>query len=243
MSQEQAMAEKLEQKFELDAPKELVWAFITDPYQIVGCLPGASIIEKVDDRTYSGTMTVKVGPVTAGYRGKVTFERTDQAQYECNLVGFGQDVKGKGSAEMRMVSKLKSTASGKTEVAVTSHVTITGIFAQMGRGMIQTVSDDLLRQFTAQFARKLEVARAKYAEVVRAHAQNFAKLYAAKLGEIQSLSGVSISADGTNTAASPADVAKYVRAVKQIAGEVSYTSAKILLENAARKENVPLPAL
>lgn len=237
------MAEKLEQKFELAAPKELVWAFLTDPYQIVGCLPGANISSKVDERTYSGTMAVKVGPVTASYKGKVTFERIDPTQYECEIVGFGQDVKGKGSAEMRMVNKLQTTAGGKTEVVVTSHVNVTGIFAQMGRGMIQSVSDEMLRQFTTQFARKLEVARAKYAEVVRAHAQNFAKLYAAKLGEIQSLSGVSISPDGTNTASSPSDVAKYVQAIKQIAGEVSYTSAKILLENAAQKENVPLPAL
>ena len=237
------MAEKLEQKFELNAPIELVWAFLIDPNQVVTCLPGAAITGKVDERTYNGTMSIKVGPVTASYKGKVTFERVDEARHECEIVGFGQDVKGKGSAEMRMVNRLRSVGGGKTEVVVTSTVNITGIFAQLGRGMIQSVSNEMLQQFTAQFARKLEVARVKYAEVVKAHAQNFARLYTGKLGEIQSLSGISVSADGSNTASSPGDVARYVQAVKQIAGEVSYTSAKILLENAARKENVPLPAL
>lgn len=239
----EAMAEKIEQRFELDAPVDLVWAFLTDPYHVVDCLPGATITNKVDARTYSGTITVKVGLVTAGYAGKVTFERVDHARRETEVAGFGQEVKGKGSAEMRMLSRLRALGSTKTEVTVTSDVSVTGIFAQMGRGMIQNVSDQMLRQFTAQFTQKLARARTKYAEVVKAHAQNFAKTYPGKLAELQSLSGIRVSADGTNTASSLADVAKYVQAVKQIAGDVSYTSAKIALRNAAQKEQVPLPEL
>jgi hypothetical protein len=128
-------------------------------------------------------------------------------------------------------------------VAVTSDVSVTGILAQMGRGMIQTVADQMLRQFTAQFMRKLSLARTKYAEVVKAHAQNFARIYPQQLAELQSLSGVRVAADGTNTASSPTDVVKYAQAVKQIAGDVSYTSARLALKNAAQRENLPLPEL
>jgi carbon monoxide dehydrogenase subunit G len=237
------MAEKIEQRFELDAPVDLVWVFLTDPYQVVGCLPGAAITNRVDARTYNGTMTVKVGLVTASYTGKVTFERVDPARHETEVFGVGQDVKGKGSAEMRLVSRLRPGAGGKTEVAVGSEVTVTGIFAQMGRGMIQTVADQLLRQFTGKFAQVLSGARSKYAQVVKAHAQNFAKTYPGKLAELQSLSGVNVSPDGTNTASSPAEVLKYIQAVKQLAGDVSYTSARLALRGAAQKENVPLPEL
>ncbi len=237
------MAEKIEEKFELDAPLDLVWAFLIDPNQIVECLPGAAISGRIDARTYNGTIAIKVGLVTASYAGKVTFERIDPVRRETEIVGVGQDVKGKGSAEMRMMSRLRAVGNGKTEVAVSSDVHLTGIFAQMGRGMIQTVADQMLRQFTVRFKQKLESARARYAEVVKAHAQNFAKIYPGHLAELQSLSGITIAPDGTNTASSPADVVKYVQAVKQIAGEVSYTSARLSMKNTAQRENLPLPEL
>ncbi|HEY0557638.1 MAG TPA: SRPBCC domain-containing protein, partial [Thermoanaerobaculia bacterium] len=55
--------------FVVQAPAAAVWDFLTDPYKVASCLPGAAITEKVDDSNYTGTMTIKVGPVTASYRG------------------------------------------------------------------------------------------------------------------------------------------------------------------------------
>ena len=147
---------KIEQKISLNAPPDRVWAFLTDPYQVAGCLPGAAITEKVDDRTYLGTITVKVGPVTASYKGKIRFERLDSTQWEAELVGQGQDVKGKGGAEMRMQSRLHPIVGG-TEVTVASQVNISGILAQMGRGMIESVSNQIFQQFAAAMQQKLEV--------------------------------------------------------------------------------------
>ncbi|HEX6863041.1 MAG TPA: SRPBCC domain-containing protein, partial [Thermoanaerobaculia bacterium] len=66
---------QIEKSFVLNAPVATVWEFLTDPYQVGRCLPGAAITDKLDDGSYAGTMTVKVGPVTANYRGKMRFER------------------------------------------------------------------------------------------------------------------------------------------------------------------------
>jgi len=96
----------IEQTFTVGAPPDRVWAFLTDPHQVVGCLPGAAITARIDDRTYEGTVTVKVGPVTAAYKGRAVFERLDPERLEAEVVGRGQDVKGKGGAEMRMVTRL-----------------------------------------------------------------------------------------------------------------------------------------
>lgn len=145
---------KIEQKFFLSAPPDRVWAFLTDPYQVASCLPGAAITEKVDERTYLGTITVKVGPVTASYKGKIRFERLDPERWEAELVGQGQDVKGKGGAEMQMQSRLHPKDGG-TDVTVASEVNISGILAQMGRGMIETVSNQILQQFTATMGEKM----------------------------------------------------------------------------------------
>ncbi|HMF10296.1 MAG TPA: SRPBCC family protein [Thermoanaerobaculia bacterium] len=142
------MALEISKTFTIDAPKAAVWEFLTDPYRVARCLPGAAITEKVDDRNYKGTITVKVGPVSASYKGKVRFEKLDAAAGTAEIVASGQDVKGKGGADMRMQSRLTEAGPARTEVAATSQVNITGILAQMGGRMIQDVSDQMLQQFT-----------------------------------------------------------------------------------------------
>ncbi|HEV8675557.1 MAG TPA: SRPBCC family protein [Methylomirabilota bacterium] len=148
------MSVRLEQKLSVDAPPDRVWAFLTDPVQVASCLPGAAITEKVDDRTYQGTITVKVGPVTTTYRGTIRFERLDRERWEAELVGQGQDVKGKGGAEMRMSSRLVPIERG-TEITVVSEVAISGILAQLGRGMIESVSNQIFQQFAAAMRERL----------------------------------------------------------------------------------------
>jgi carbon monoxide dehydrogenase subunit G len=147
---------KIEQKFALNAPRKEVWAFLTNPYEVAGCLPGATISEKVDDQTYLGIITVKVGPVTASYKGKIRFERLDHDTHEAEIVGQGQDIKGKGSAEMRMMSRLYALEGGGTEVSIVSAVNLSGLLAQFGRGMIEDVSDQLFKQFAATMKSRLE---------------------------------------------------------------------------------------
>ncbi len=143
-----------EQRFTIEAPPDRVWAFLTDPYKVAECLPGAAITERIDDRTYLGTITVKVGPVAASYKGKIQFERMDQSKWEADLVGFGQDTKGKGGAEMRMHSRLEPK-DGATEVQVTTDVKISGILAQMGRGLIDSVSNQIFQKFAEAVQQKL----------------------------------------------------------------------------------------
>ena len=237
------MAITLEQKFALEASVDLVWSLLTDPPRIVGCLPGAAITARIDDRTYDGTMNVKVGPVAAAYKGRIRFERLDAAARETEIVGQGQETKGKGSAEMRMRCKLRAASPERTEVSLTSDVALTGMLAQFGRGMLQQVADSVLQQFTAQVRRVIDQAKRNYADLIKVHAQQFAKLFADKVPELQSAAGFRISSDGNNSASSPADVVRYIEAVKRVGGEVSATSAKLAIRNMAQKDNIPLPAL
>src|SRR4051794_35934385 len=103
------MGMEISKSFVVKAPQGAVWAFLTDPYQVAKCLPGAAITEKVDDQTYTGTMTVKVGPVTASYRGKLRFERLDEAAGEAELAASGQETRGQGGAEDRKSTRLNSS--------------------------------------------------------------------------------------------------------------------------------------
>lgn len=149
---------KIEQKCSINAPPHNVWAFLTDPYQVVSCLPGATITEKIDDRTYTGAISVKVGPVMATYKGRICFERIAPDSYEAEITGHGQEEKGRGGAEMRMVSRLYARESGGTEVTVSAEVNLVGLLAQFGRGVIQDVSDHLFQQFNTSMKNKLEAS-------------------------------------------------------------------------------------
>jgi uncharacterized protein len=150
------MALRFEQSFLVRAPADGVWAYLTDPYRVVTALPGAAVTEKVDDQTYNGTITMKVGPVSARYRGTARFERLDAAARVAEVAASGQDTSGRGGADMRMTSRLVERAPGETEVNVVSEVNVTGILAQFGRGMIEDVSNQMFERFTAAVREALE---------------------------------------------------------------------------------------
>ena len=142
------MALEITKTFTIDAPKAEVWKFLTDPERVARCLPGAAITEKVDEKNYLGTVSIKVGPVSASYKGKVRFETLDEESGTAEIVASGQDVKGKGGAEMRLKSHVVERAPKETEVTTTSTVNITGILAQLARGMILVLSDQIFQKFT-----------------------------------------------------------------------------------------------
>jgi len=150
------MGLRFEHCFVVKAAPDRVWSYLTDAYRVAPALPGAAITEKLDERTYAGTISVKVGPVSARYRGTVRFESLDAAGRTAEIVASGQDTSGRGGAEMRMSSRLVERAPGETEVNVASELSVTGILAQLGRGLMQDVSDQMLRKFTDAMRAELE---------------------------------------------------------------------------------------
>ena len=152
------MAFEIVKTFVVRSSPERVWAFLTDPERVAKCLPGAAITGKLDEKTWQGTINVKVGPVSSSYRGKVSFEKLDAAARTAEIVASGQDVRGKGGADLRLSSALREKAPGETEVTTTSRVNITGILAQMGRGMVQDVSDQMFQIFSQRMRAELEGA-------------------------------------------------------------------------------------
>jgi carbon monoxide dehydrogenase subunit G len=138
---------KLEQSFEVDAPLEQVWEALIDVERVAPCLPGAEVTEVAEDGTYRGTFTVKLGPTTAAYRGELKIEERDEAAHRATMRASGTDKRGQGGAKATMVSTL-SEDGGTTHVTVETDFTITGRLARFGRGgMIQDVSNRLLRDF------------------------------------------------------------------------------------------------
>ena len=145
---------KVEEKFTVKAPADEVWAFLTDPERVAAALPGAEITEKVDENTYKGGMAISMGPVSAAYSGTVAFE-LDEENRSAVVSARGQGKAGMGNADMKMTSTVVALGPGETEVTVEAKVAVTGILAQLGRGMMQPVSKRMFQQFTKAMAKAL----------------------------------------------------------------------------------------
>jgi uncharacterized protein len=150
------MAFEIVKTFVVRSPPDRVWTFLIDPEKVARCLPGAAITAKLDEKTWQGTMTVKVGPVSSSYKGKVAFEKLDAASRTVEIVANGQDIRGRGGADLRLTSTLLPKAPGETEVTATSRVNVTGILAQMGRGMVQDIGDQMFQVFSQRLRAELE---------------------------------------------------------------------------------------
>ena len=149
------MNTKITKDFEIAQPIGVVWKSLTNPEEIVGCVPGASITEKIDDRNYKGKVVTKFGPIKAAYAGDIEIIELDEANHKMVLKGRGLDSKGKGSADMIMNGLLKEEG-GKTQVNFSMDITIVGKLAQFGSRLINDVSDQLLNQFVKNFSDQLE---------------------------------------------------------------------------------------
>lgn len=149
------MAIRIEKTFRVDEPIDKVWAFLSDPRKVGTCVPGAQITDQVDDKTYKGTIKVKVGPSVTDYKGEVQIVRRDDAAHEIEILGKGQDTRGKGSASMKMTGKLQAVDGG-TEVINASELNVVGILAQMGARVITEVSNIMFQQFVDNFRKQLE---------------------------------------------------------------------------------------
>ena len=145
---------RIEEKFTVDAPADDVWAFLTDPERVAGALPGAEITEKLDENTYKGGMGVKVGPLAAAYTGTVAFDLDEEARAAV-VHARGQGKAGMGNADMKMTSRVVALGDSETEVTVEANLTVTGILAQLGRGMMQHVSKKMFKEFTEVLGKEL----------------------------------------------------------------------------------------
>ena len=141
-------------EFEVDAPLDVVWSVLTDVERIAPCLPGAQL-QEVEGDEYRGVVKVKVGPITAQYKGAASFVEKDDAGYRAVLLAEGRDTRGAGNAAAEITAEMASTATG-TRVTVTTDLKVTGKVAQFGRGVMADVSKKLMGQFADNLSELLD---------------------------------------------------------------------------------------
>ena len=145
---------ELHHEFTVPADADTVWETLLDLERVGTCFPGATVTEASEDG-FAGTVKVKLGPIALVYAGSGTFLEKDASARHAVIEAKGKDKRGNGTAGATVTLQL-TPAGDRTKVEVDTDLAITGKPAQFGRGVMQDVSDKLLRQFVdcieSQFA-------------------------------------------------------------------------------------------
>ena len=146
---------ELSNEIDVNAPIEEVWKAFNTPERIAPCLPGAEL-QEVDGDNFNGLVKIKVGPITAQYKGTATYLDKDESSQKVVIKGDGRDTRGAGNASATITAILTEVSTNTTNVNVHTELTITGKVAQFGRGAISDVSGKLMTQFAKNLEQLLE---------------------------------------------------------------------------------------
>ena len=210
---------KIEQNVEVDAPMDRVWALVNDVPRIAPCMPGAELTNVVDEKTYEGTVRVKLGPINMSYKGTAVLDEVDEASHTTHIAANGKDVRGGGTARAGIVMKLEQVSERSTAMAVTADVQLTGKVASFGRGAIQDVSSKLFKQFAQCLRETLEAEGAAVAGEAAATA-------AQEVAAVPAVPATPATAGGPATAEAAAASAGGATTTPGAAGEAAETRAR-----------------
>ncbi len=188
---------KINNEFTVSVPVQQAWDVMLDLQKIAPCLPGAAIQEEKGDGEYDGTMKVKIGPITANYKGTVKFEEADEENHRAVLQATGRDARGQGTASATIVSTLQEESSDSTKVSVETDMKLTGRAAQFGRGIAQDVATKMLTQFAECLEREISGGAAETAAEEPASANGAAEAATEESGDGTGSQEASAATSGT----------------------------------------------
>ena len=137
--------------FRVSTPIADTWKVLLDIEGIAPCLPGAQL-QEVEGDEYRGIVKVKVGPITAQYKGTAKLAEVDEANRRIVIDASGRDTRGQGNAKASIVVTMQAEGAG-TKVDVVTDLSVTGKVAQFGRGVLGDVSSKLMGQFVENLER------------------------------------------------------------------------------------------
>lgn len=137
---------ELTNTFTVDSPLEVAWPVLCDIERIAPCMPGAQL-QEVEGSTYRGEVKVKVGPISARFRGTAEMVERDDDAHRAVIEASGRDAGGKGNASATITATAEAVGEGACTVTVSTDLRVTGKVAQFGRSAMADVSTKLLGQF------------------------------------------------------------------------------------------------
>src|SRR3954471_17483164 len=116
---------RFENRFDVDAPIDTVWAAVLDVERAAPTVPGAQVLERTSDDAYKVAIKVKVGPMSMTYRGDVEITERDEAAHRAVMKARARESRGQGTADADVTMQLDG-ANGRTSASVTTDVQLSG---------------------------------------------------------------------------------------------------------------------
>src|SRR4051795_11679130 len=145
---------KFSNEIEVAQPPKELFAFLTDVERVAPCLPGASIDGREGD-DYTGSMTVKVGPITGTYKGKMRFLEQDEDGLRAVMSGRAAEVNGQGDAEAKITTRIEQAGDESSRIRMETDLQMRGRVAQFGRGAMEKISQRMFEEFARNLEREM----------------------------------------------------------------------------------------
>jgi len=150
----------LEKTFPMPGSAQTAWMLLQDIEGVASCMPGARITERTDEQHYKGTVAVKFGPASMSFRGEVEVKAIDAASRTLRLIGKGTDSTGSSGASMDLTARIEAVNDSSCNLVGNSEVSMSGKAAAFGGRMMNSVADQVLKQFADNFAAKVQALQA-----------------------------------------------------------------------------------
>jgi carbon monoxide dehydrogenase subunit G len=155
------MKVQLEKTFPMPASAATAWALLQDIEGVAGCMPGAKVTERIDDTHYKGTVALKLGPASMSFRGDIEVKQLDAGARTLQLVAKGTDSAGGSGATMDLTARVEAVDATSCKLIGTSDVSVSGKAATFGQRFMAPVTEQVLGQFAANFATRVQAMQAQ----------------------------------------------------------------------------------
>jgi carbon monoxide dehydrogenase subunit G len=151
---------QIKNQLDVPLPPGEAWRLLLDVPRMARCMPGATLTETIDERTWRGTVAVKLGPVRLDFAGEARIEELDEAARRARVAAKGNDTKGRGNAQAKVAFQLVPAGEG-TRVEIETDLQLVGAVAQYGRGagLIKEIANQLVGEFAANLRQELAAAK------------------------------------------------------------------------------------
>jgi len=136
-------------RYSIPAQPDAVWAALIDPAILKLCIPGCEALDKLDANNFSGSARVKIGPLSAFFRGRVSLSELDPPK-RCIVTGEGEGAAAgfvRGQAEVLLASE-----QGQTLLSYTANANVGGRLAQIGQRLVDGAAKRIAEEFFSRLA-------------------------------------------------------------------------------------------
>ncbi|MEX2148054.1 MAG: SRPBCC domain-containing protein [Candidatus Rokuibacteriota bacterium] len=147
----------IEERFEVAATPDAVWAFLLDPVRLAPCLPGCDRLEIVDASTYRLRLTIKVGFLSTTQDLRMTIV-VAEAPRRLVAEGRGEDARLGSQVDVRTTLELSPAGEEATTVSYRSEVKVLGRLGSVGDAVMKVKARELAGQFAERVRAAIERA-------------------------------------------------------------------------------------